>query len=225
MVLDVLRSGIVPLMHWFLIALIGPTLYALSNHLDKLILSRYIQEDNSDRWVLTAFSSLFGTLIVPIAFFFDHSVFSVPLAVALWLMGIGMFLMGALFLYYTALQRDEASYVVPFYQTIPVFTYIIGLFVLGETLTPLQLLGGTIILAGTLVLSFEGVFSDLRFKRGVVLPMLGASVLMALNDVFFKVFALETSFWASVFWTYAGAGLAGLALLTLSTRFPQLRTP
>ena len=37
--------------------------------------------------------------------------------------------------YLYALGIDEASFVTPFYQTVPIFAYFLGYFVLGETIT------------------------------------------------------------------------------------------
>lgn len=201
-------------MSWFLIALIGPILYAISNHLDKLILSRYIRDDAADRWVLTAFSALFGGLMLPIAAFFHPDVFQLEAIEAIELMFIGSLLAIALSLYYAALQRDEASNVVPFYQTIPIFTYAAGFLILGEAMSSLQILGGSVIIVGALVLSFDRLNAQMRFKAGVAIPMLLASLLLSLNDVFFKLFALETGFWTSVFWTYAGSCIAGLVIIS-----------
>lgn len=201
-------------MSWFLIALIGPVLYAVSNHLDKLILSRYIRDDAADRWVLTAFSALFGGLMLPIIAFLDPGIFQLRAVEAIELMLIGSLLAIALSLYYAALQRDEASYVVPFYQTIPIFTYAAGFLILGEAISSIQILGGSVILVGTLILSFDRLNAQMRFKAGVAIPMLLASLLLSLNDVFFKLFALETGFWTSVFWTYAGSCAAGLIIIS-----------
>jgi drug/metabolite transporter (DMT)-like permease len=205
-------------MHWFLIALIGPLLYAISNHLDKLVLSRYIPEESDNMWVLTTFSAFFGgvgALVIVVCF--PH-VLGIGIIPAIELAITGMLVVASMLLYYAALRHDEASYVVPFYQTIPLFAFVLGYLLLGESITLEQATGGLVIIAGALILSFERGGRSFRFKYPVVMPMLGASFFYALNGVLFKLFALEAGFWESAFWGYAGGVLVGVAFVLCSQR-------
>lgn len=215
-------------MSWFLIALGGPLLYAISNHIDKLILEKYIRHAAEDMWVLTAFSACFSLVSLPVIALLEPAVFAVAPAAALELALIGALVVGSVLLYYFALRHDEASYVVPFYQTIPVMALALGYVFLGEVIPVGELSGGVLILIGALLLSFERGGATFRFKAAVVWPMLGASFLYALNSVLFKVLALDIGFWESAFWGYAGGGIAGIAVLACSgsvrTRFVQFIT-
>lgn len=115
--------------------------------------------------------------------------------------------------YLYALDIDEASFVTPFYQTVPIFAYILGYFVLGETITLVQGLGSFVIIVGALALSFEFGPRGMRFKRNVVALMSGASFLSAGNGVIFKLIAMDKGFWVSLFWGFVGQVIAGLILL------------
>jgi len=115
--------------------------------------------------------------------------------------------------YLYALNIDEASFVIPFYQTAPIFAYFLGYFILGETITIIQGLGLFVIIVGALALSFEFDRPRIRFKRNVVALMLGASFLSAVNGVIFKLIAVDKGFWVSLFWGFAGQVMAGLILL------------
>lgn len=62
--------------------------------------------------------------------------------------------------YLYALNIDEASFVTPFYQTVPIFAYFVGYFVLGETITLAQGLGSLVVIVGALALSSMLVGGD-----------------------------------------------------------------
>jgi EamA-like transporter family len=115
--------------------------------------------------------------------------------------------------YLYALDIDEASFVTPFNQMVPIFAYFLGYFILGETITLAQGLGSFVIVVGALALSFEFGRRGMRFKRNVVALMLGASFLSAINGVIFKLIAVEKGFWVSLFWGFVGQVMAGLTFL------------
>lgn len=197
-------------MNWFLIALVGPVLYAIANHTDKYLISRYLKGGAVGSMVI--FSALFNLIAVPIIFLVHPDVLSIGLTSALILTLNGTLIVVNVLCYFYALHKDEASYVVPFYQTIPVFGFFFGYFLLGETISLTQGWGALAVILGALVLSFE--FEErIRFKRDVVLLMLTASVLYALNGVIFKLVALDGGFWPSLFWAQVGQVLAGLLML------------
>ena len=108
---------------------------------------------------------------------------------------------------------DEASFVTPFYQTVPIFAFCLGYIVLGEAITLAQGLGASVIIVGALALSLELGRPRIRFKRNVVALMLAASLLSAINGVIFKLIAVDRGFWVSLFWGFIGQVMAGLILL------------
>lgn len=198
-------------MSWFLIALWAPFLLACANHNDKFMLSKYLKEKSIGSIVI--FSSLFSGVAVAIVFLFQPDVYDVNLIQASALVATGMLSVVAAVCYLYALDLDEASFVTPFYQTVPIFAYVLGYFILGETTTLAQGLGSFVIIVGALALSFEFGRRGIRFKQNVVALMLGASFLSAMNGVIFKLIALNRGFWVSLFWGFAGQVMAGLTLL------------
>ena len=198
-------------MSWFFIALWAPFLLACANHNDKFLLSRYLEKKTIGSIVIL--SSLFSGVAVPIVLFFQPDVNDVTLVQGSALVATGMSSVLAAVCYLNALDKDEASFVTPFYQTVPIFAYIIGYFILGETITLAQGLGSFIIIVGALSLSFEFGQRGMRFKQNVVALMLGASLLSAVNGVIFKLIAVDKGFWVSLFWGFVGQVTAGLTFL------------
>ncbi len=199
-------------MSWFFVALIGSFLYAVTNHIDKYVISKYLQ--NSGLGSLVIFSSIFSIFALPFIWWIHPTVFSVTLIQGVVLATTGMLTIGAILLYFYALQEDEATNVVPLYQTIPIFAFLLGYLILGEVITTMQVVAACTIIMGAAVLSFKIGDGVIRFKRTVVLYMLSASALYAMSSVLFKLVALEEGFWLSTFWSLVGKVILGLFFLT-----------
>jgi len=194
-------------MSWFFIALIGSLFYASTNHIDKYLISKYLK--GGEVGSLVIFSSIFSIFALPIVYFIHPEVFSVSLIQAMALATTGMMTVIALLLYFYALNEDEATNVVPFYQTIPIFAFALGYMILGETVSSVQAIASLVIIAGATVLSFEFGGGRIRFKSKVVFLMLSASLLYALSSVVFKLVALDEGFWLSTFWSLVGKVILG----------------
>jgi hypothetical protein len=175
------------------------------------LLSRYIKEKNIGSIVI--FSSPFSGVAIPIVLFIQPDVYDVSFVQGSAVVASGMLSVFATVCYLYALDLDEASFVTPFYQTVPIFAYFLGYFILDETITLVQGLGSFVIIAGALALSFEFGSRGMRFKRNVMALMLAASFLSATNGVIFKLIALDKGFWVSLFWGFVGQVMAGLTFL------------
>ena len=140
-------------MAWLFFAFSGPVLWASSTHFDKYLVERYFK--HNDVAVLLLFTALIGLLTLPFIVYYEPTVFE-PSAISIALIILsGVLYMGATLFYLHALQSDEASVVAPFFQTVPLFGYVLAYFVLGERLSRLQVTGGLLIVAGTLIVSLR----------------------------------------------------------------------
>jgi uncharacterized membrane protein len=197
-------------MNWFFIALIPPLLDGFLVHIDKHLLSRYFKGQGAG--ALLIFSSLIGVFIFPIIFFLNPHVISIDLQNAMLLIVNG-FLGALLFLpYFHALEKDEASIVVPLFQTIPIFSYVLAFFVLGEVLSTVQVLASMLILSGAVLLSLDLSHNKPKIKKDVFFLMMISSFLYALTSLIFKFVAVKGDFWTTVFWQYVGLGVAGVLI-------------
>jgi drug/metabolite transporter (DMT)-like permease len=199
-------------MTWFLVALGAPLLYTSANYIDKYVLSRFVQDEGGVGGIVI-FSSLFAVVMVPISYLIDPLTLGMPLIFKLILVLNGIVSMTSLVIYLNALQKYDTSSVVPLYQLIPVFSYILGYLILGEVLNLTQIIACALIVVGAFVLSLslEGGRMKLNFK---LLKLMGAaSFFSALTGVIFKKVALDAGYWQSQFWEYCGIFLLGLILL------------
>jgi len=212
-------------MSWFSLALIGPLLYAITNHIDKVLLERYFKVSGVGSLML--YSSLLSALALPFIFWMDPQALSVSLFNIFVLTTVGILNILVLLFYLLALRDDEASIVIVFYQLVPVFAYALGFLILDESLTSLQLIAMAIIILGTTIISFE-VDIDNKFilRKKTVGLMLGASFFWALGSVIFKAVALEENVWRSLFWEHVVLTVIGIGIFVFmrKTRKQFLRT-
>jgi uncharacterized membrane protein len=197
-------------------------LWAISVHLDKYLVERFFKETNVA--VLLLFTAFIGVLLLPFIWFYEPNVTSPSIGGIALIIFAGILYMSGMLLYLRALQGEEASVVAPFFQTGPLFGYVLAYLVLGETLSARQMAGGAMIIAGALLVSIR--FGQARgpFKARLAMLMLACGFIMALSSLIFKVFAIEVEFWTTTFWMFVGEAVFGAALLMVPSYRRQFIT-
>ena len=121
---------------------------------------------------LILFTSLFSFVTLPIVLIIDPGAFTATNWIKMVVLGAnGGLTVLALIFYFHALASDEASFVAPFFQLIPVFGFVLGYLILGETLKTNQLLGGLLVVLGGLLLSLRLFLGRVKIRlRLLLLP-------------------------------------------------------
>jgi drug/metabolite transporter (DMT)-like permease len=204
-------SGIIRVMNWFLIALIAPFLWSIVNHVDKYLLSKYFKKGGVG--ALMIFSTLSAVLILPVAYVKSGEVQHIPLLDIIILCGAGIMGALAVFLYLVALQDEETTIIVPFWQLVPVFGYLFGYLFLGESLSSTELIAGLFIITGAVILSINLEYGAKNiFKLKITVLMMLSSLAFALYEAMFKYIAVGENFWTATFWEHCGLILLGATL-------------
>jgi drug/metabolite transporter (DMT)-like permease len=199
-------------MTWFLLALVGPFMYALTNHIDKILLEKYFKTQGVGTLIL--FSSLLSLIALPFLLLVDNTIFNITTFNLIALIVVGVMNVGVLWLYLLALSDEEASITVVFYQLVPVFGLILGYFILNETITNIQLIAMAIVILGTSIISFEiDNENKFRLRKKTIVLMLSAAFLWASESVIFKMVALEENVARSLFWEHLTLGVVGIFIL------------
>lgn len=205
-------------MHWFLIGLLTPALSSIGNFIDKVLIERFSTR-GATVGVLALYSSLFSVLVLTMLAFVNPQVLNILPLNAAWLVVAGVIEITSVLLYLNAMKEDDASTLVPLFQTIPVFSVVLGFFILGEVLGLTQSLLIIGVVIGSMVLTFNIEGKGLsRIKWAPLLLMLGSSFSFALYDALFKYGALEEQFWTAVFWQHVGIALVGIGIYVCSGR-------
>lgn len=197
---------------WFFLVVLVSAVNALINHIDKLLIERYVKGRSIGTLVI--FSSLIGVPIAFIVALFSKNVFDISFFNALVLILSGAMYVGWIIPYLHALERDEASRVAPLFQMSSVFSYFLGFVFLGEAPTGVQVFAGILVLSGSLILTLDISGGDVYKMRKDVFYLMGlASFLYALNSFLFKLFNIDNSFWTVAFWEYVGFIVFAICLL------------
>lgn len=200
-------------MNWFLIALVGPLLYAMTNHIDKILLEKYFKESGVGTIML--FSSLLSIFAIPFFLFADPLVLNVSIQNIFILAAVGILNVLVLWFYLLALNEEEASITIVFYQLVPVLGSILGYFLLHEKLSHIQLIAMAIVIFGTTIISFElDAENKFKLRTKTIVFMLLASTFWALESVIFKLVALEENVWRSLFWEHVMMVIVGILIFT-----------
>jgi drug/metabolite transporter (DMT)-like permease len=201
-------------MTWLLFALLGPTLWAFGNVLDGALRRKFIPDDLTLTWVMSA-------LRMPIALglLFFTQVFSAGFWPFIILLISGFLLTMPFWFYYKALKKEDVSRIVVLIQIVPIFTLVIGHFVLNEQLTGIQGIAFLLLLSAGICAALKPTKKKLKLSSALLLMIL-ATFLWAISDVLFKAYSASYG----SFWDAYTAYLLGGSLTVFVLYKPMRRT-
>lgn len=181
--------------------------------MDKYLVDRYFKSSNVA--VLLVFTAFLGVLTLPLIWAFSpQPILSGPREALLTALAGALYMSGMLF-YLRALKSEDAANVAVFFQASPLFGYVLGYLILGETLSLTEMAGGALIIGGTVAASVQPGEHRRPFKARLAGLMLLCALLLAVSSLIFKIFAVHDEFWPTTFWMYTGEASFGAALLAV----------
>ena len=198
-------------MNWFLLALIAPLAWSVSNYIDKFILSGTDDGKNRSGGLLilsSLVSIIFAVLVLWHTGTSALNIGSQPIGA---LILSGMFEALYIYFYFCALEKESTTMINVLFQFVPVFGILLGYAFLREVATLKQVIAVLFILLGTLFFLFKKG-ERLAVRPKIILLMTASTVCAALYDVVFKMAIDGKPFWTGVFWQYIGIGLLGLIM-------------
>jgi len=194
-------------MTWIFFALLAPFLFALTNQIDKTLLTRYFTKVKPT--TLLFYTVIVSVIIALAIVSFKPSVLNVPMLDAGLMFAAGILFYFAVTPFIKALSIEEASRVIPVFQIQPVIAYIFGVVLFGETLSVHQALAGVIIVAGALLINLD--LDNRRRFKGIVFGLVALSCLFyMLESVTFKFVGGHYGFWDAAFYQFLGTAVAGV---------------
>ena len=214
------------------LVLLPPILFNLTGIIDTYLtklLGKHQTLGNlkSSTGTLMIIGGLLALLVAIVLFcFLWTKVFTIGIQAIVSIVCAGVFYGFAAFPYFEALKGEKIENIIPMLQTIPIFTYIVGSIVLGESMSPISIILMIAIVSITIL--FSRNFQEKKFNyKGLVL-VLASSLLYALCYVSFK-FGGENvkNIRISYFREHMGVALISLAFLlktkTRTTTFQFFR--
>ncbi len=212
-----LFRGLTAIHTWFALAVISPLLWAMCNHIDKIVLERYFKEGGVGTLLIV--SALASVIATPFLYLIDPSVLDVGrgnLGIIVITAALDIVLLWA---YLNAMQRDDSSRVIVYYQLVPIFGIVAGWAFLGEVISKDQLVAMAVVILGTSIVSLENVGGRFRFKGRTVGYMLIACACWAAELAIFKAVALEENAWRTLFWKHIVLMVLGVLMYLFIPRY------
>jgi drug/metabolite transporter (DMT)-like permease len=211
-------------MFWLPISIFAYLLNAIATAIDKFLLSKKIPNPAVYAFFISALS-LFALVLIPFGFRLY------PLdQIIIALIGGGFFAFALLYMF-KALHQNEASRITPFIGGLqPIFIFILAWTFLGEILTAKTLVAFIVIIAGTLLISWNwdrrpvAKSSKMAYLLAVI-----STILFAISYTISKFAYTNQGFISGFVWTRVGAFLAALCFLLVAKNrrdiYKEIKTP
>lgn len=209
-------------MSWILISIVAYFCNAISALTDKFLLNTYISHPSVYAFYVSLFS-IFALIFTPFGFSFPgFLVLGISLVA-------GILFTSALLLFFSALQKGEASRVVPLIGGIsPIFVFILAWLILSEILSAIQIVSFLLILFGGFLIAQQGI-KKTRLTKKVIFLSLGAAFLFALSHVLTKWVYVNHLFISGLVWrsigSFVGSGLLLLVPTFKNAIFSSFKQP
>ncbi len=192
-------------MNWFALATIGHLANAGAFLIDKTLLSSALKRSATYAALISSFSFL--------ALVATPWVSRWPRASSLWMaIAFGAIFVFALWAFFEALRRAEATRVVPVVGSlIPVFTFLGTFTLLGERLTARLLAGYAFLIVAIFFLTF-GARRQASNRKSFLLSLL-AALLFAISSLLGKMAYTDAPFLGAFIISRVSAGVVGLLMI------------
>lgn len=197
-------------MNYIILALAAALLFAVTNIIDKYILSKWISKPLS--WVLISMTIESAIAFIVLLPWIGLSFPSLQIIVLSLL--IGAVFVICLIPYAKAMMVEEASRVIPLYQLSPIFVFLMSYLFLTETLSGREFFGFALLVIGGCVVSIKRVGGLFKLSKAFWLMSL-ASFLWAICIVGQKYLFGIFDVWDAFLWTRVGAFLTVIAFFVI----------
>ena len=185
-----------------IVAILAATLYALTNHIDKYLISKVVK--NADSRSLIVFSTLVAGFAMSIIYAFICGFqFEIDFKSFLLLLFNSTLYVFSLFYYFKALNRDDTTIVVIMFQFVPVFILFLSPLVLGsQNLSTVQLIGCLVTTLAATAVTYEPEKKRFNKEKLVTLAMMAfVSLSYAIWFIIEKVVTQDHDFNQTMMWT------------------------
>ncbi len=201
-------------MLWLLFAISAALLWATVTIIDKHVVSDELKDP-----FLCATVFGFGLFIILSLFSLFFIEFTLPLKVIALALGIGFLYIGGIFLYYRALQVEEASRVAPILSLTALWVFALAVLFLKESFSALQLLGIFLLILGAVIISLK---ISVKYKISSDLFIAGlAAIFFGSRDFLLKLLTSLASLLSFLF--FIGLGALITASIILLIHHPHIK--
>ena len=199
------------------LAIFASFLWALTNHIDKFLVTGIDESWNSIKTLLVFSTLVAGIVFLPVWLIiskFNVSINNISLIAVFWASIIYCL---ANYFYFKSLEKHDTTIVVVMLQLIPVFTYILALVFFKENLTIQQIIWSVVIVLSAVLISFD--FEERNNKKGrlVLILMSFSSLFYAIYFFLFDVGIRYNSYNSCFFWFQIGLLILWVILMCIKS--------
>ena len=200
-----------------IITIFASFLWAITNHIDKFMING-TDESSCNYKTIVVFSTLIaGLVFTPVWLIVNKFSVSISTISLVSVLSASVVYVLATYLYFIALNENDASIVVVMFQLIPVFSYILAYIFFKETLTKFQIIGSIIIILSAVLISFDLEEKNNKSKFKALFFMTLSSVFYAIYFILFDIAIRNSSYNSCAFWYQIGFLLIGLFLICIKS--------
>ena len=201
---------------WILLALLTPTIHAVVNIVDKMILDRHSPSVIAFCFWFGVCELFFGSVVIGIV-----SLWGLDVRAALGGVLTGGVMATALMVYLPALKRGQVARLIPLRFIWPLMVAPMAAGFLGEEVSPLAAVAIVLAVMGGMLVSWEGARGSRSFGSvSALFLVVTSAVIQAVSVVLAKYFLDDGDFWS-----FYGGNRAGFAppVLLMVLAQPQVR--
>ena len=197
----------------FILAIAAATLYALTNHIDKYLISKVVK--NADSRSLIIFSTLVAGFAMSVIYaIICEFRFDFDLQGILLLFFNSALYAVSLYYYFKALSRDDTTIVVIMFQLIPVFMLLLSPLILGnQDISAIQLVGGIVTTIAAIAVTYEPEKKKFSKDKLITLLMMAfVSLSYAVWFIIEKVVTNDHDFNQTMLWSNLTLFIVGIII-------------
>jgi uncharacterized membrane protein len=168
------------IMSWIILSIIPAFFWSITNLIDQHLSRRFFINDAVGLQATTGLFTFVSGLLISI---FIYGKYDITLMQTLCFLAMGAAYNVAHIPYIKALQLDEAKIVVPLFQLVPVFVFILAWLFLGETISGRQAIAGVFIIVAAIGIMYDFKGWSIKYKTFglMMLSCFGIAALITIN--------------------------------------------
>lgn len=192
-------------------------LWAVTNHIDKFMINGINEAGNNIKTLLVFSTLVTGVIFAPICLIVSKFQVSISMLSFISVILSSFIYILATYLYYKALEKNDASMVVVMFQLIPVFSYLLELIIFKENLTIKQTIGSLVIISSTIFISINFEEKNKSPKWLALILMTLSSLLYAIYFFLFDIGIRNSEYISCIFWFQIGFLILGIFFICIKS--------
>jgi len=201
-------------MIWIIASIFAAFLWAFSNIADQISARKYFKDVSSLEIMAT--SGFISFVPFVICAFLKPEIFNIPLSIIAIFIATSFINFTGFIGYFKALKQDEASNAVPLLQVQPIIIFIAAYYILGESVSWIQLIGSGLIIISSILLIYDPTSRKIRWSTFYFMGF--CALMLSCTTLIDRYYLIDHDIhWVTVMaWKSLGYTLCSLMLMSFA---------